>query len=278
MPRASKTSTNAARPSGRIHVGIGGWVYAPWRDNFYPKGLVHRRELEHASRQVTAIEINATFYGAQKPPTYARWRDETPEGFVFSAKAPARITMARDLSKTGGAIADFLGGLATLGARLGPVVWQFEQQKTIDRDRFVAFLDLLPAEAGSVALRHALDVRDPDFVDADYVRMARSRGFATVFTDSTEHPSFADVTADFVYARLMRSRADIATGYAPRELGTWARTAREWAGGGDPAQLPHLDAARPQSNRRDVFVYFIASAKERNPAAAMALLERLGAR
>jgi len=277
MPRA-KPSTSTKKASGTIRVGIGGWVYAPWRDNFYPKGLVHRRELEYASRQVTAIEINGTFYGAQKPPTYARWRDETPVGFVFSAKAPARITMARDLSKTGGAIADFLGGLATLGTKLGPVVWQFEQQKKIDRDRFAAFLDLLPPVAGGVKLRHVLDVRDPEFVDAGYVRMARSHGFATVFTDSKEHASFADLTAGFVYARLMRSRAELGHGYTPRELGAWARRARAWAEGEDLDELPHLDAPQPFAGARDVFVFFIASAKERNPAAAIALLARLGAR
>jgi uncharacterized protein YecE (DUF72 family) len=261
--------------SGTIRVGIGGWVYAPWRDNFYPKGLVHRRELEHASRHVTAIEINGTFYGSQKPPTYARWRDETPEGFVFSAKAPGRITMARAISRVGGAIDNFLGGIATLGAKLGPIVWQFEQQKKIDRDEFAAFLELLPDAIGEVKLRHVLDVRDHAFVDAAYVELARSHGFATVFTDSDEHPSFADVGADFVYARLMRSRSAVANGYPPRELAAWARRAREWARGEDPPDLPHLATLQAGHAPRDVFVFFIGSAKERNPAAAMALLKLL---
>src|SRR5690606_5881700 len=186
-----------------IRVGIGGWTYAPWRDNFYPKGLVQRRELEYASRHVTAIEVNGTYYGTQKPATYARWRDEAPDGFVFAAKAPKRIMQARVLARTGLQVEDFVGGIATLGAKLGPLLWQFDRGVRIDRDDFTAFLALLPKQADGVALRHVLDVRDPAFVDGDFLALARSHGCATVFTDSGEHPSFADLTADFVYARLM---------------------------------------------------------------------------
>lgn len=202
----------------RIRVGIGGWTFAPWRSNFHPAGLVQRRELAYVSRQLTAIEINGTYYGAQKPATYARWRDETPEGFVFSAKAPMRIMQSRVLAKAGGQVADFVGGIASLGDRLGPIVWQLDKGPRIDRDDFAAFLDLLPAEIDGRRLRHVLDVRDPGFVDADYLALTRSHVMATVFTDSTEHPSFADLTADFVYARLMRSRSEVATGYEPAEL------------------------------------------------------------
>jgi len=252
-------------------------VYAPWRDNFYPKGLTQKRELEYASRHVTAIEINGTWYGAQKPATYARWRDETPDGFMFSAKAPMRITMSRTLAKTGGQIDDFLGGIATLGPKLGPIVWQFEKGLRIDREAFDAFLTLLPRESGGVRLRHVLDVRDRHFVDAGYLERARAHGMATVFTDSDEYPSFADLTADFVYARLMRSRSDVATGYPDEELARWAACARAWARGEDPAHLPHLAPAQSGGAPRDAFVFFISSAKERNPDAAMALLTRLGA-
>ena len=258
-----------------IRVGIGGWVYAPWRNNFYPQGLAQKRELEHASRHVTAIEVNGTWYGAQKSATYARWRDETPDGFVFSAKAPQRITMSRTLAKTGGAIDDFLGDIATLGAKLGPIVWQFEKGLKIDRDVFAAFLALLPKQIAELKLRHVLDVRDAAFVDANYIALARQHGMATVFTDSTEYPSFADITADFVYARLMRSRSEIATGYPDDELELWAKRMREWAHGGDPADLPHIDSLQAGNSKRDVFAFFISSAKERNPAAAMALLRKL---
>ena len=259
----------------RIRVGVGGWTFAPWRRNFYPAGLVQRRELEYASRQLTAIEINGTFYRAQKPATYATWRDATPEGFVFSAKAPMRIVQAPVLSDTGGQVADFVGGIASLGDRLGPIVWQFDKGPPIDRDDFAGFLDLLPTDIDGHRLRHVLDVRDPAFVDAGYLALARTHGLATVFTDSAEYPSFADLTTDFVYARLMRSRSGIATGYEPSELDAWARRARLWAGGGEPDDLPRIAPSTVAAQPRDVFVFFISGAKERNPAAAMALIERL---
>src|SRR5688572_12817126 len=132
------------RPVDGIRVGIGGWTFAPWRDNFYPKGLVQRRELEYASRKLTAIEVNGTYYGAQKPATYAKWASETPEGFVFSAKAPMRIMQSRTLARTGPQIEDFLGGIASLGDRLGPIVWQFDANQRIARESFTEFLQLLP--------------------------------------------------------------------------------------------------------------------------------------
>lgn len=263
--------------TGGIRVGIGGWTFAPWRDNFYPKGLVQRRELEYASRHVTAIEVNGTYYGTQKPATYARWRDEVPEGFVFSAKAPKRIMHSRTLARTGPQVDDFVGGIATLGARLGPLVWQFDRGVRIDREDFAAFLALLPRQADGIRLRHVLDVRDPDFVGPEYLAMARRHDCATVFTDSDEHPSFADLTTDFVYARLMRSRTTVTAGYPSGELSQWARRARIWAGGDEPAGLPRIDPAPAPKQPRDVFVFFIAAAKERNPAAAMALLEVLSA-
>ncbi len=261
-----------------IRVGVGGWTYAPWRDNFYPKGLVQRRELEYASRHVSAIEVNGTWYGAQKPATYAKWRDQTPDDFVFSAKAPQRITMSRTLANTGAQIDAFLGDIATLGDKLGPIVWQFEHGRRLDREDFAAFLQLLPNEVEGRNMRHVLDVRDPDFIDAEYLALARGHKMATVFTDSAEYPSFADLTADFVYARLMRSRGELATGYSDVDLQRWAERARSWASGGEPDDLPRIDPAPvPRSHTRDVFIYFISSAKERNPAAAMALLQTLGA-
>ena len=258
-----------------VRVGIGGWTFAPWRKNFYPDGLVQRRELEFASRQLTAIEINGTYYGTQKPATYASWRDQTPDGFVFSAKAPKRIMQSRSLASTQAQVEDFVGGIAELGARLGPLVWQFEASRRVDAEELDAFLTLLPREIGGRPLRHALEVRDPAAVDADFIEMARRHQVATVFTDSTDYPSFADLTADFVYARLMRSQP-IETGYAPKELDLWAERARAWSRGEDIATLPHVGEAAPALPRRDVFVYFISSAKERNPAAAMELIRRLG--
>ena len=261
-----------------IRVGIGGWVFPPWRGRFYPKGLVQRRELEYASRQLSAIEINGTYYGTQTPAVYAGWREQTPPGFVFTAKAPKRITQARALECTGPQVEDFVGGIAALEDRLGALVWQFDAGTRIDRDAFAAFLGLLPREAGGRPLRHVLDVRDRGFVDAGFVELARHHGMATVYTDSDEHPNVADPTADFVYARLMRSRAHVASGYPADELAAWAARARTWARGGTPGDLPLLAPPAAGAARRDVFVFFISAAKERNPAAAVGLLRLLGAR
>lgn len=271
-----KVPEEGVAPVDGIRTGVGGWTFAPWRDNFYPAGLVQRRELEYASRQLSVIEINGTYYRAQSQATYAKWRDETPPGFVFTAKAPKRITHTRALAGTGRQVEDFVGGIVALGDRLGPLVWQFDSRTHIDPTQFDGFLGLLPREAEGRPLRHVLDVRDPAFFDADLLALARRHGVAIAFTDSPEHPSFADLTADFVYARLMRSRADVATGYPKPELKEWAARAHIWAGGGEPADLPRLEPAGPATRkRRDVFVFFISAAKERNPAAAMALHREL---
>lgn len=276
QPQAAGLFDGAVAAVDGIRVGIGGWTYAPWRDNFYPKGLVQRRELEFASRQLSAIEINGTYYGIQKPATYAKWRDQTPPGFLFSVKAPQRIMQSRAPDKTGPQIEDFIGGVVELGDRLGPLVWQFDAGTRLDRDAFAAFVELLPRRSGDLRLRHVLDVRDPEFVDADFVALARRAGMATVFTDSNDYPSFADLTTDFAYARLMRSRADVSSGYDAAGLQAWAERAQAWAHGGAPADLPTIGAdLAPAATRREVFIYFISAAKERNPAAAMALIERL---
>lgn len=275
-PRAKDADLGlvAPGPIDGIRVGVGGWTYAPWRDTFYPDGLVQRRELEYASRRLSAIEINGTYYGAQKPDTYARWRDETPPGFVFTAKAPMRIVQAKVLANTQGQVEAFIGGIATLGGKLGALSWQFERK--LDREDFARFVDALPAQVDGRPLRHALEVRDAAMVDADLVALARRRNVALVFTDSDAWPSFADVTADFVYARLMRARSAVKTGYTPAELKAWAARARTWAKGGEPDDLPRLAGAATKAKHRDVFVFFINADKERNPAAATTLIELLG--
>lgn len=259
-----------------IRVGIGGWTYAPWRDNFYPAGLVQRRELEYASRRLSSIEINGTFYGAQKPAVYAKWAAETPASFVFSLKAPGRITQGGALAKAGrGADAFIGGGLSEFGDRLGPILWQLAPSRAFQYDDLAAFLDLLPRTLDGKPLKHVLEVRHPSFRDEAYLQLARQHGVPTVFTDSHEHPSLADLTGDFVYARLMRSRTQEAHGYPGDELDDWTNRARSWARGGDPTDLPHVGAQIERDKPREVYLYFISSAKERNPAAAMALLRRL---
>ncbi|RDI98235.1 DUF72 domain-containing protein [Dyella solisilvae] len=271
-----------SRPAGnaaaRIRVGIGGWNYAPWRNNFYPAGLVQRRELEFASHHLRAIEINGTFYGAQKPAIYAKWAAETPAGFVFSLKAPRYVTEGKRLADTARGIDGFVfGGLAEFGDRLGPVLWQLPPTRPFDPDDLAAFLDLLPRELNGKAMRHVLEVRHTSFLDERYVALARTHGIPTVFTDSTQHPSLADITGDFTYARLMRSQSQLTAGYADDELDQWGARARRWAEGSDLAELPHVAPPLAPKGPRDVFIYFISSAKERNPAAAMALQQRVDA-
>ncbi|HJU26824.1 MAG TPA: DUF72 domain-containing protein, partial [Rhodanobacteraceae bacterium] len=228
----------------RIRTGIGGWNFPPWRDNFYPKGLPQRRELEYASRHLGAIEINSTFYRAQTPKVYAKWRDETPPGFVFSLKAPRQVAEVRKLAGAGGLARGFVfGGLAEFGEKLGPIVWQFPPSRAFDRGDFAAFLELLPRELNGRALRHALEVRNESFLCAEFLDLARSHKVACVFTDSPDYPNFADVTGDFVYARLMRSRAGTASGYPDGELDAWAGRARSWSEGGEPGDLPRVAPA-----------------------------------
>ncbi len=267
---------SAATP--RIHVGVGGWTYAPWRDNFYPADLAQSRELGYASRRLTAIEINGTYYGTQKPASFARWRDETPDGFVFSLKASRYATNRRVLAEAGDSIARFVGsGIAELGAKLGPIVWQFAPTKVFDPVDFEAFLALLPADVDGRRLRHALDVRHASFATPEFLALARRYGCAAVFTDSDDYPSFADPTTDFVYGRLMRSQSHLPAGFEAEALDAIAACARIWADGGEPDGVPRVAPPTPSGVPRDVFLFFISGAKERAPAAAMALLERLGA-
>jgi len=260
-----------------IRVGIGGWNYAPWRGVFYPADLAQRLELEYASRKVTAIEINATYYRTQKPESFARWRDETPEGFVFSLKANRFATNRRVLAEAGESIGWFLSsGIVELGDKLGPIVWQFAPTKRFDPEDFGAFLQLLPKRQDGIALRHVLEVRHESFLSGEFVALARRHRCAVVYTDSPEFPSLADRTADFVYARLMNADLRYKDGYAPKSLDRWAEDVKVWAGGGAPAGL-HVVAPESESllAPADVFVFFINGAKERAPAAAIGLLRRL---
>lgn len=266
----------ANRKEGRIRVGIGGWTYEPWRTTFYPKGLTQARELEYASRQVTAIEINGTFYRTQKPESFAKWRNETPDDFVFSVKAPRYATIHKVLAEAGPSIQHFVeSGLAELGPKLGPILWQFAPTKRYDPEDLEAFLELLPAEIGGRPARHVLEPRHESFMDPRFIGLARRYGCAVVFTDSTEHPAFGDVTAPFVYARLVRSIASIKTGYPAPSLDAWAKVAKTFARGSEPKEFARIDKAAPKSGPRDVFVFFINGGKERAPAAACELLSRL---
>jgi uncharacterized protein YecE (DUF72 family) len=276
---SERTDKDTASTAPRIRVGIGGWTYEPWRDNFYPAKLPHAQELGYASRQLTAIEVNGTYYSTMKPASFRKWHDETPEGFMFSLKASRFATNRKLLATAGDSIARFIdSGIEELGDKLGPIVWQFMPTKAFDAEDFAGFLALLPQKAGSRALRHVMDVRHESFKAPEYLALARKHKAATVFTDSDKFPSFADLTGDFAYARLMNSDAAQKTGYAPKALDAWAEHARAWAAGRAPAALPHVEDSAPKAGKaRDVFVFFINGAKEKAPAAASALIERLAA-
>lgn len=259
-----------------IRVGIGGWTFEPWRGVFYPDKLSHAKELGFASRAVTAIEVNGTYYSGFKPPTFAKWRDETPDGFVFAIKASRFCTNRKVLAGAGESIARFTGqGLSELGDKLGPILWQFMPTKTFDAADFGAFLKLLPPEIDGRPLRHALEVRHASFACAEFVDMARAVGAAVVFADGEGRPVIADLTAGFAYARLMDAREEVETGYDAAALDRWAETARGWAQGRPPAE-PALLAGPTATGPRDVFVFMINGAKVRAPAAAQALISRLG--
>ncbi len=260
-----------------IRVGVGGWTYEPWRNNFYPKGLPHGRELEYASRQLTAIEVNGTYYSTMKPASFRKWHDEVPDDFVFSLKASRFATNRRLLASAGESITRFIdSGVVELGDKLGPIVWQFMPTKQFEAEDFESFLALLPDKVGGRQLRHVLDVRHASFMSPDYLKLARKYRCASVFTDSEKLPSFADLTGDFVYARLMKSEENVKTGYPSQSLDQWAQVAQTWAQGGEPELLPRVVPEVKPAQPREVFVFFINGAKERAPAAAQALLARLG--
>jgi uncharacterized protein YecE (DUF72 family) len=266
------------RRSGCVRVGIGGWTYEPWRTTFYPAGTVQSRELDYASRQVTSIEINGTFYRLQKPEVFAKWHDATPAKFLFSLKAPRYIVQRKDLASAEAAVQRFVSsGISELKTKLGPILWQLAPTKRFDAKELDGFLSLLPAAVGRVPLRHALEVRHASFMNRDFLAIARQHDVAAVSEDDAIHPGFADLTSTFVYARLRRASAAVATGYPLDDLKKWSRRAQTWAKGNEPSDLPRI-AAKPRTTAgpRDVFIYFINGAKERAPAAAQKLISLLG--
>ncbi len=263
--------------NGNIRVGIGGWTFEPWRGTFYPKGLAQKRELEYAGQHLTSIEINGTYYGSQKPESFARWREETPAGFVFSVKGTRFSTNRRVLAEAGQSVERFISsGITELKEKLGPVNWQFLPTKQFDARDFEAFLKLLPSSHEGHSLRHVVEVRHASFRVPEFIDLLRAYKVATVYTDKESFPEIADVTAPFVYARLQRASEKIETGYAGKALDEWAKRAKLWAEGkapGDLATVAAPEKSPPKS--RDVFIYMINGFKPKAPAAAMALIEKM---
>jgi uncharacterized protein YecE (DUF72 family) len=245
--------------TGTIRVGIGGWVYPAWRGAFYPPGLRQTEELAFASRHVTAIEINGTFYRIQTPASFRRWHDETPDDFAFSLKAPRFLTHRAELASAAPYMDRFFASfLLDLGGKLGPILWQFAPTKQFDAADFAAFLDLLPRTRDGRALRHVVEARHRSFQCPEFIDLLRRHGVAVALVDDPHHPEFAELTADFVYLRLRRCAEAEPAGYTPDALNRWAERLNAWSAEG-----------------RDCFLYFINGAKIRAPAAAQALIERL---
>jgi uncharacterized protein YecE (DUF72 family) len=245
----------ATRKTGKIFVGVGGWNFAPWRGTFYPKGLTQAKELHYASRELTSIEINSTFYGLQKPATFQKWHDETPDGFVFSVKAPRFVMLRKNLAESAQGMQRFLAsGVLRLGEKLGPFNWQLAPTKQFDAREIAAFLDLLPRKLEGRTLRHALEARHESFDCEEFIALARQHEVAIVEAGDSKYPRIEARTAPFRYLRVMGTKASAPKGYAPAAIKRWS------------------DHAKTLARDGDVYFYFISGAKERNPLAARALM------
>jgi len=283
----------------QIRIGISGWTYGPWRGVFYPEGLPQKRELSYAAEQFRTIEVNGTFYGLQRPETFANWRDSTPDDFIFAVKGPRFITHIRRLRDIRAPLANFLAsGLLRLDAKLGPILWQFPPTQQFDEELFQSFLTLLPGDTDSALalarhhdermkhrcwlesavrqpIRHAVEIRHDSFCTAAFVKLLRRHKVALVCADTVSWPLLMDLTSDFVYCRLHGSKKLYVSGYGPKSLSRWADRVQSWVAGEEPADANRLlPPLRPRSSGRDVFVYFDNDVKVRAPIDTAALIRR----
>jgi uncharacterized protein YecE (DUF72 family) len=264
---------------GTIRAGIGGWTFEPWRGVFYPEKLPHAKELQFASRALSTIEVNGTFYRSQTPATFAKWAKDVPDNFVFSLKGPRFATNRRVLAEAGDSIKRFLdSGPTMLAEKLGPILWQFPPTKKFDAADFGAFLELLPEKLDGAKLRHTVEVRHPSFKDEAFITLVRSFNIPVVYADHPTYPAISDLVGDFVYARLQKGEDDNPTCYPKKDLASWVDAAQTWAEGGLPERVADDCAAPAQTNERrprDVFVYFIHGGKIRAPTAAQAFMQAI---
>ncbi len=262
--------------SGKIRCGIGGWTFEPWRGVFYPDKLSQKRELEYASRHLTAIEINGTYYSSFKPDSWAKWREATPEGFKFAVKASRFCVNRKVLADAKPSMEIFLNqGLTELGDRMGPILWQFMATKKFDYDDFAGFFDLLPEKIGDQKARHVIEVRNATFNDPKFVGLCRDRGLAICNSESEKYPLIPDVTADFAYLRLISASDEIPNGYGPADLDLWAERLKAYAQGRVPGDFTPVDRTGPPEGPRDVYAFVIHEGKVRAPAAAMEFIKRV---
>ena len=298
MSRAA--ATRHATRDGRVRIGISGWRYAGWRGSFYPKLLRQADELAYASRHFDTIEINGTHYSLQRPESFARWHDETPDGFILAVKGSRFITHMKQLRDIEAPLANFFAsGVLRLEQKLGPFLWQFPPRFRFDAERLERFLAMLPRDSEAAAalakrydrrlagrawttterrrgLRHAIEIRHPSFLDPGFVRLLRRHNIALVFADAVDWPYAEDITADFLYLRLHGSQELYASGYDGAALDRWAARIHSWSRGGQPKDATLIDrATRPRRRARDVYVYFDNDAKVRAPIDAQSLRRRL---
>ncbi len=284
-----------------VRIGISGWRYAPWRGDFYPKGLTQARELEYASSRLSTIEINGSFYALQRRESYRKWAEQTPEGFVFSVKGPRFITHLKKLADVETPLANFFAsGLLALGPKLGPILWQLPPTLGFDAGRLSDFFGRLPRTTGGAAelakghdarlddraltetdadrpMRHALEVRHPTFVVPEFVELLRTHDVALVVADTArKFPFLDDVTSDFVYVRLHGDEELYVSGYEDEALTRWAGRVRDWRAGRAPRTENTVGEPAPERPAgRDVYVYFDNDVKTRAPYDAIALAERI---
>jgi uncharacterized protein YecE (DUF72 family) len=284
---------------GEVRIGLSGWLYKSWRGRFYPKGLPHKRELAHVASVFPTVEINGTFYSMQRPDSFGRWSELTPDDFVFAVKGPRFLTHMKRLNDPVAPLGNFLAsGVLRLGPKLGPILWQLPPNFRFDRDKLDAFFRLLPRDTKAAAacgrrhdhrlkarawlragprpqrIRHALEVRHESFCVPAFIELLRKHDIALVCADTVDWPLLMDLTSDFVYCRLHGSRELYRSGYGAAELARWARRIRAWRDGkpmrdgtfvGPPAEL----------QPRDVYVYFDNTDKLMAPRDAQMLMRRL---
>ena len=285
----------------KIHIGMSGWTFDGWKNNFYPKGLSKTKELQYASRKVNSIEVNGTFYALQRPPTFQRWYDETPAEFCFSIKAPQYITHIRRLKDVKDPLANFFAsGIFCLKEKLGPILWQFPPNVVLKDDRFEKFLELLPYDSkdasqlakkhtdkmegraqveadGALLIRHAFEFRHPSFMNPDFIDLLRGYGVAVVFAHSgLKSPYMEDLTADFVYARMHGQEDKFKKGYPRSEIDAWANRVENWTQGKQPGDAQCVSPTAPEAVARDAFIYFDTEEKKYAPTDALNLAKRLG--
>jgi uncharacterized protein YecE (DUF72 family) len=286
---------------GTIRIGISGWTYPPWRGVFFPEGWPQKRELEYAAQQVASIEINGTFYSLQRPESYRAWHQATPRGFVFAVKGSRFITHLKRLRDVQAPLANFFAsGLLCLREKLGPILWQLPPNFRYDRERLVAFFQLLPRDTGAAAklarkhdgrvkgrawtkadrvrpLRHALEVRHASFETVEFVELLRAHRIGLVVADAARPwPFLEDTTSDFIYVRLHGHEEMYRSRYTGAALTRWAGKIRAWAAGRTPASARRIAPRLPPARGgRDVYVYFDNDAKVHAPFDAISLAQKL---